>query len=62
MGLQGCKHSLTCALEVRVLTVSTLYFSKHVNIHVMPQNKSQEIPFLLSDSSDKTEVKSNAKS
>lgn len=42
--------------------MSTLYFSKHVNMHFMPQNESQQIPFVLSDSSDKTEVKSNAKS
>lgn len=49
-------------LRLEYLTVCTLYFSRCMNMHFMPQNDSQQITFVLSDSSEKREVKSNAKS
>jgi len=49
-------------LRLEYLTMCTLYFSKRTHMHFMPQNDSQQITFVLSDSSEKREVKSNAKS
>lgn len=55
------RHSVV-HLRLEYLTMYTLYLSKCINMHFMPQNESQQISFVLSDSSEKTEVKSNAKS
>ena len=49
-------------LRLEGLTMYTFYLSKCMNMHLMPQNDSQQITFVLSDSSEKREVKSNAKS